>query len=135
MTGAAAAFVGGSTTSVAVSLSRDSVTGFGSTGASANIKTGSVLATPTGGVSPYTYAWAQKGASAYTWVITSPTAATTDFTCNALGAGTTDEAAFEVTVTDATGGVGKAVVSAFANNGQPYDNRLTIDKTLRTDIN
>jgi hypothetical protein len=100
------------------------VSGYGNSGAVANITTGKVVATPTGGVPSYTHAWTQVGSTPYTWVINSPTAATTDFTCNALGPGNTSEAVFKDTVTDSLGHTASAVVTAFANNGQPYDNRV-----------
>lgn len=128
MTGAAAAFVSGGGSSIAVTLNPTSVSGFGNSGASANVTTGNVTATPSGGVAPYTFAWAQKGGSGNTWTIGSAAAATTSFTCQALAAGATDETLFEVTVTDSLGSKGKATVDAFANNGQPY--RDTPDSRL-----
>jgi hypothetical protein len=100
------------------------VSGFGNTGAAANITTGVVEAIPSGGVAPYTYAWTQETSSPYTWAIGSPTAASTTFTCNTLGPGTTAEESFRCTVTDARGSTASAIVTAFANNGQPYDNRV-----------
>lgn len=103
------------------------VTGYSNTGAVANITTGSVVLTPTGGVSPYTYAWVQSGASPYIWVIVSAAAASTGFTANAVGAGNTAEAAFRGTVTDSAGKTATATVAAFANNGLPYDNRVGRD--------
>jgi hypothetical protein len=112
----------------------EDVSGFGNTGAAANITTGLVVATPTGGYTPYTYSWAQTSTSPYTWVINSAATASTSFTCNALGPGTTAEATFECTVTDAAGKTAKATVSAFANNGQPYDNRLDRRNFIGGDI-
>lgn len=110
---------------VSVTLSpSDSVTGYSNTGATANITTGLVVATPSGGTPSYTYAWAQVGLSPYTWTITAPTAASTAFTCGSLGPGNTAEAMFKVTVTDSVGHTDIAEVSAFANNGLPYDSRV-----------
>jgi hypothetical protein len=103
------------------------VSGYGNSGAAANITTALVIATPTGGVSPYTFAWVQTSTSPYTWVIGAASSASTSFTCNTLGAGATAEADFEVTITDALGNSATATVTAFANNGQPYDGR--IDRT------
>lgn len=97
------------------------VTGYGNSGALANITTGIVEAEPAGGASPYTYAWAQISASGYTWLINSASSRTTTFTCNGLGPGNTAEATFTVTVTDARGSKATSSVTAYANNGQPYD--------------
>jgi hypothetical protein len=83
-----------------------------------------VAATPSGGVPSYTYAWVQTGTSPYTWTITAPTGASTAFTCGSLGPGNTAETTFEVTVTDSVGHTATAEVTAFANNGLPYDPRV-----------
>jgi hypothetical protein len=124
MTGTLAALQTQVVVKLSVEASPPDVSGYGNSGAAANITTGLVVATLTGGVAPYTYAWAQATSSPYTWVIGSPAAASTSFTCQALGAGTTSEVTFEVTVTDNVGATAKASVDAFANNGQPYDNRI-----------
>jgi hypothetical protein len=109
--------------SLAVGVSPTDVTGYGNSGAAANITTGLVVATPGGGVAPFTYAWTQTSTSPYTWTISSAATASTSFTCVALGAGNTAEATFQVLVTDAVGTTAAASVNAFANNGQPYDDR------------
>jgi hypothetical protein len=131
MTGATAAMMlvsqssAGVSAPVSVALSpSDSVTGYSNTGAAANITTGLVVATPIGGTPSYTYAWVQVGLSPYTWTITAPTAASTAFTCGSLGPGNTAETMFKVTVTDSLGHTDTATVSAFANNGLPYDPRV-----------
>lgn len=121
MTGAAAAFVaGGSGLAFSVAVSPSAVSAYGNTGAAANLTTGTTIATPAGGVAPYTYAWAQVGTSPYTWTIGSAATASTGFTVTSLGAGNTAIATFEVTVTDSLGGKAVAQVTATANNGQPY---------------
>lgn len=124
MTGAIALIHNHSTTALTVLDTPTDVSGYGNSGAAANITTGLVVAAATGGTPAYTYAWIQITSSPYTWVINSPAAASTSFTCNALGPGTTADATFRMTVTDATGQTAIADVSAFANNGQPYDNRI-----------
>lgn len=112
--------VGGSG-SISVAFSSLSVSGYSNTGAAANIATGSVLVTPTGGVGSYTYAWTQYGTSPYTWVIGSAAAASTNFTCNAVPAGVSTSVQFLVTVTDSAGNTARGLVTAIVNNGQPYD--------------
>jgi hypothetical protein len=72
-------------------------------------------------VAPVTYAWTQVVFGSFTWTITSPTAASTTFTCQSLPAGQFDEARFQVMATDATGATGTKTVDASANNGIPYD--------------
>lgn len=106
------------------------VSGYGNTGTSANITTGLVVATPAGGITPYSYAWTQSSPSPYTWTISAAAAASTSFTCVSLGVGTTAEADFQVTVTDAAGSKAIAAVTAFANNGQPYDSRSRTGQPL-----
>lgn len=128
MTGILAVLTGKSVPGLSVVDMPTDVSGFGNSGASANITTGLVVATASGGYTPYTYAWAQTGSSPYTWVINNPTASSTDFTCNALGPGTTAETTFECTVTGAAGAAVKAAVTAFANNGQPYDPQARVDR-------
>jgi hypothetical protein len=128
MTGILASLTSRVAPGLAVVDTPDEVSGFGNTGAAANITTGLVVATPTGGVPSYTYAWTQTSSSPYTWVIGTPTAASTNFTCNTLAPGTTAEAEFTVTVTDAVGQTAISTVIAFANNGQPYDDRPSRDR-------
>jgi hypothetical protein len=132
VTGAIAAITPIARLALAASVMPSDVTGYGNSGASANITTGLVVATPEGGVSPFTYAWAQDTTSPYTWTIGTPTAASTSFTCQSLGVGNTAEATFKVTITDAAGTVATDTVTAFANNGQPYDGRLGRDFSDRS---
>lgn len=94
---------------------------YGNTGAAANLTTGQVIAAPSGGQSPFTYAWAQKTASPYTWTINAASAAATDFTVASLPPGAANTVDFEVTITDALGVPATAKVTATANNGLPYD--------------
>jgi hypothetical protein len=120
VTGAAAGFVGGSA-AIALAFSSTSVSGYSNTGAAANITTGSVSVTPSGGVGSYTYLWSQYETSPYTWTIGTSTAATTNFTCTSVPAGVTAAVRFLVTVTDSTGNTARGLVTATVNNGQPYD--------------
>jgi hypothetical protein len=129
VTGAIIALVPLSATTLTVTDMPEDVSGYGNSGAPANITTGLVLATPSGGIAPYTYAWTQVGTTPYTWTINSPAAASTSFTAGTVGAGVSTEAEFKVTVTDSGGQTATATVTAFANNGQPYDDR--IDRTSR----
>lgn len=76
---------------------------YGTGGSPRNIATGSVTLAVRGGVSPYTYAWSMTGVSAYTWTISAPTLATTNFVAQAVEAGVDTEATFVCTVTDALG--------------------------------
>lgn len=113
MTGAAAAFVAGG---VAITLSPTAVSGYTAVGGTQDVGTGAVLATPSGGVAPYTYAWARVGSSAYTWTIAAPAAATTTFTALAIPEGVAATAVFELTVTDAANVSAKRQISATALN-------------------
>lgn len=117
MTGvAAAAFAAG--VGMSASVSPAEVTGAyrGTSAVAQNITTGSTVASQSGGVSPYTYAWALSGTSAYTWTIGAATSATTGFTAQSVGAGQVAMATFEVTITDAGGATARALVNATASN-------------------
>ncbi len=73
-------------------------------GGTSNVTTGSVLAVPSGGTSPYTYLWAATGtASPYTWTIGTSTAASTNFTAQSVPEGVVATQVFRVTVTDSVG--------------------------------
>lgn len=120
MTGAAAAFVV-SSAGISLNFSGITVSGYSNTGAAANIATGSVIVTPSGGIAPYTYAWTQYGTSPYTWAIGSAATATTNFTCNAVPAGVSTSVQFLITVTDSAGNMAHGLVTATVNNGQPYN--------------
>lgn len=113
MTGAVAAFVA---SSVSVSLSPAAVSGLFNDGGTADVTTGSVIATATGGVAPYSYAWSAVSTNPYTWVITAPTAATTAFTCQSLPEGVVSTRTFQVKVTDAAGMTAVAQIVATARN-------------------
>jgi len=123
MTGAAAGVMTGLATAFTVDVSPDAVSAYGSSGAAANLTTSSAVATPAGGVAPFTYSWAQVGTSGYTWIANSPAAASSTFTATSVDAGAVAEATFRVTVTDSVGAKATADVEVFANNGQPYDPR------------
>jgi hypothetical protein len=120
MTGAAAAFVSGSG-GIAIAFSPGSVSGYYAAGGTANISTGSVLATASGGVAPYTYAWARTDSSAYTWVIGAPTAATTSFGGQSIPEGVQTFADFELTVTDASSNTAKKTITATVRNNITFD--------------
>jgi hypothetical protein len=64
------------------------------------LTTSSVTATPSGGTSPYTYAWTQLSGDAIS--CNSPSAATTTFVASALDVGEYRYATYRCTVTDAT---------------------------------
>jgi hypothetical protein len=81
-----------------------------------NVDTGSVLATATGGLAPYSYAWTAVGSSPYTWVISAPAAATTYFTAQSVPVGAVATNIFRVTVTDSLGAVAAWDVYATARN-------------------
>ncbi len=119
MSGAAAAVFNFANT-LAVDVTPETPQGYFAGGGASNITTGSVLASPSGGVTPYTYSWARVGTGPYTWTIGSSTAATTNFTAQSVPEGVADQAIFEVTATDATGAVGRARVTAAAINNTPY---------------
>lgn len=120
MTGAVAVMAGmaGAAASFSVSASPSTVNGtyHGASGAAQNITTSATIASPSGGTAPFTYSWAQVGSSAYTWTIGSAATASTSFTATAVGKGEAASADFRVTVTDATGVVRTANVSANAFN-------------------
>lgn len=121
MTGAAASggmgSSGGGALNIDIAFSpATQVSGFVDNAAPTNVTTGSVLATPSGGIAPYTYAWARKDVSAYTWTIGTASAATTNFTCQAVEVGVSTQAIFELTVTDSLGNKGKKSITAKAKN-------------------
>lgn len=96
-----------------VALSSVYVAGARSANGAAIISTNTVTATATGGKTPYNFAW--SGPSGFQ--IRSPAAATTNFS-SSVPQGETEEADFDVTVTDARGAQKIATVSAsFTNYG------------------
>lgn len=121
MTGAVAgATVAGTASTLGVTVLPTAVSGYSDTGATASIVTNAAIATPAGGISPYTYAWAQSGSSPDSWTIGTATAASTSFTAANIAVGNISSAYFTVTVTDAIGSKATATVAATANNGRPY---------------
>lgn len=105
-----------------VTLSPDgTVTGNSDAGGTVNISTASVLATPVGGTGPFTYAWVRLDVSAYTWIISAPTAATTHFTANSVEEGVNTFALFQVTVTDAVGATAITTIEAGVRNKTTFD--------------
>ena len=72
------------------------------TGPTASQTTASVTVTPSGGVSPYTYAWTLLTGATLT--VNSPTAATTTFSKTGMISGDSFDATYRCTVTDSTGG-------------------------------
>ena len=72
------------------------------TGPTASQTTASVTVTPSGGVSPYTYAWTLL--SGDTLTVNSPSAATTTFSKTGMISGDSFDATYRCTVTDSTGG-------------------------------
>lgn len=80
------------------------------------ITTGFTTASPSGGSTPYTYAWTFVSSDGGTWTITNPTAASTKFSCAAVGANVGFNATFRCTVTDSVGGTGTVDVTAYVYN-------------------
>lgn len=101
-----------------VSVSPPNATGNyrGSSVAPQNISTASVVASPVGGFAPFTYAWSEVGASAYSWTISAPAGATTKFTAAAVGIGENATQTFRVVVTDSTGNTATTEVTATVLN-------------------
>jgi len=71
-------------------------------GSTASQTTASVTVTPSGGVSPYTYAWTLLSGSTLT--VNSPSAATTTFSKTGMISGDSYDATYRCTVTDSTSG-------------------------------
>lgn len=107
--------------SLQATITPTKVSAYGSSGVAANLTTNGALAIPDGGASPFTYAWAQVGSTPESWTINTPAVASTTFTAASIGAGTVAVATFQVTITDSVGATATATVTAYANNGQPYD--------------
>lgn len=101
---------------ITVTADPASVSGYTALPGSATISTNSTTATPTGGASPYTYAWTFVSSDGGTWVIASPTTAATKFTCAGVAADIDYSAVFRCTVTDAVGGTGTVDVPAYVSN-------------------
>lgn len=101
---------------IAVSADPSAVSGYAAVAGSAVITTNQVTATPSGGASPYTYAWTLVTSDGGTWTAKSPTSASTKFSCSGVGAGIDYTATFLCTATDSTGGTGTVEVQAFASN-------------------
>jgi len=106
MTGAAAAFVAGSSAAAAYGVTvPGSVAGYNhGLASSGTVVSSSAAATVTGGVAAYTYAWSYVVGNP-TISITSPTSSSTTFTALVSTATTPKEAYFKVTVTDSLGHV------------------------------
>ena len=69
---------------------------------SGTFTTSSTTVTPSGGTSPYTYAWAKVSGDTFT--ITSSTSASTTFSTSGLNEGDSISGTYRCTVTDSTGG-------------------------------
>lgn len=96
------------TADVTVTIARDAMSvsispaSLYKSGTGFNQTTASCTATPTGGVSTYSYAWTQISGDTFT--INSASSATTTFTTSGMSSGDTRAATFRCTVTDSTGG-------------------------------
>ncbi len=77
-------------------------------GTTSTLTTDSTTATPTGGVAPYTYAWAKV--SGATLTVTASTSATTAFQATGLAVGEARDATYRCTVTDSTAATATADV-------------------------
>lgn len=89
---------------VTVGVSPSFITGGDTSGSPIDITTtGSTTATPTGGVPPYTYAWAITDASTPNWYVNAPGSATTAATCQFVVPGGFETANIHCTVTDSIG--------------------------------
>lgn len=97
-----------------VSVTDNDLVAFGSSNKPLKVTTPTTTAIPSGGLAPFTYAWAQLSGSPST--ITSPATATTAFSAIA---GVSDlSATYRVTVTDSLGKTATADVPAtFQNEG------------------
>lgn len=86
----------------------------GTTAGTGTAVSNSTTVTPTGGTTPYTYAWARTSYSHPTVppTIGSPASATTTFTQTSIGTGEDYAATFRCTVTDSLGATATADVSA-----------------------
>lgn len=87
---------------LSVGVSSTSVSGSINRAGSGTAATRYVTATPTGGVTPYTYSWARTDGGSHAWTISTPDAATTNFSTT-VNTNTEQTATFVCTVTDATG--------------------------------
>lgn len=95
------------------------VYGYGNSLSSIAITTGIATATPIGGTSPFSYAWAGGDEN---WTITNPASASTAFRAAAVPAADGFTTTFTCTVTDANGQVVESSeVSAEAYNFGGYD--------------
>ena len=84
---------------------------------SSNITTSYILATPTGGVSPFTYSWTRLSMSGATdFYANSPSSAGTTFTATGVAEGVTATASFRCTVTDTLGTTAHADTTASAQH-------------------
>jgi hypothetical protein len=87
-------------------------TGFGNSSSPVDISTAAASVTITGGVAPFEYLWERSDANPGDWAIVNDEAAATAFTAEAVDPGTTAEAEFKCTVTDATGATAETNVIA-----------------------
>jgi hypothetical protein len=87
---------------LAVTVSPTGVSGSVNRAGAATAYTRYVTASPSGGVAPFTYAWARTDGGAHGWAISSPTAAMTNFS-TVVSSATDQTATFACTITDATG--------------------------------
>jgi hypothetical protein len=86
------------------------------------VNTEEATATADGGVAPLSYLWTLQPGYSGAWVVATPTAQTTRFTCGDLGPGDSGVADFLCTVTDAVGAhIASNTVNATAiNYGSGY---------------
>ena len=95
--------------------SPDFVSGLVSSSTSTSITTDATTASPTGGVSPFTYAWSAVNAAG--WGINNPTSASTRFASPTVAPGNFAEGSIQSVITDAAGNKATTnTVLASANN-------------------
>lgn len=105
---------------LSVSVSDPVVSGGRAGALPVRVSTYQTTANPAGGRPPYIYAWTRNDGPLDQWSIASPSAATTSFAFDGVETQTSETATFKITVTDAVGAVGTALVSATVTNyGDP----------------
>lgn len=109
-------FWDGSLASLAVGASPMFVQGAAASPTFVTINTGATTASVTGGSPPYSYAWTVQNEGGGSWLITSPSSATTSFQAAAVDTLEQFTGTMRCTVTDSRGATGTVDVTAFVRN-------------------